>query len=59
MLKANVKDNCQGQGLIVRGQDQGQGPAVQGQDQGLGTQGQGHGQLASRILDVRRCWADS
>jgi len=42
MLKANVKDNFQGQRLIIWGQ---------GQDQGLETQDQGHGQLASRILE--------
>ena len=41
-VKANVKDNFQGQRLIIWGQ---------GQDQGLETQDQGHGQLASRILE--------
>jgi len=48
MLKTNVKDNFQGQGLelAVHGQ---------GQNQGLGTQGQGQvrGQLASRILEAK------
>jgi len=44
LLKANVKDNFQGQGLIVWGQDQ-----------GLGTKGQGqrHIKLASRMIQAK------